>query len=241
MFVLLELWYNIANYGGENMKKFFKTVLIILGTLIAVVGLVALTSVIVHESMTKVSQKATDIRFSDDAKEVKAFFGDPVWSDEFNDGEVDLKNWEYSGHTLHRNNELQYYVDDANDGSVTFEDGSLVMRADKLDEPRYGYDYSSVSLVTQKKQLFRYGYFEMRAVLPDGQGLWPAFWLLGQVPYIPAIKNEAIWPLAGEIDIMEAIGAKEDNNTCHGDLHWVNNLKEYFNWRKSGFKDCYDG
>jgi len=56
-----------------------------------------------------------------------------------------------------------------------------------------------------------YGKFEMRAKLPRGQGMWPAYWLLGD-----SISTKG-WPACGEIDIMEYIGRTP--NTVYGSLH----------------------
>lgn len=223
------------------MEKWLKRTLTVILAVAAAFGALLLAFTLINTAKTSVSEKANEITFSGDAGEIKAFFGDPIWSDEFDGETLDETVWTYSGHKLHRNDELQYYTDDANGGSLRLEDGALIIRADRLTEPEYGYDYSSVSLVTQNKKLFRYGYFEMRAQLPDGQGLWPAFWMMGQVPYLPPIKNQAFWPLCGEIDIMEAIGAKEGNAVSHGAIHWVNSLKEYFDWRANGFTGNYDG
>lgn len=56
-----------------------------------------------------------------------------------------------------------------------------------------------------------YGKFEMRAKLPQGQGIWPAFWLLGEN------IGEKGWPACGEIDIMEFVG--RDAGSIYSSLH----------------------
>jgi beta-glucanase (GH16 family) len=56
-----------------------------------------------------------------------------------------------------------------------------------------------------------YGRFEARIRVPYGQGIWPAFWLLG------ANSDEVVWPQCGEIDIMEFRG--QDPTTIHGSVH----------------------
>jgi beta-glucanase (GH16 family) len=62
-----------------------------------------------------------------------------------------------------------------------------------------GQAYSSARLITQAKRQFTYGFFEVRAKMPCGQGTWPAIWTLG---------SSGTWPAQGEIDIMEHVGSK---------------------------------
>jgi beta-glucanase (GH16 family) len=75
-----------------------------------------------------------------------------------------------------------------------------------------GQQYTSARLITRDKQLFTYGYFEVRAKLPCGLGTWPAIWLLG--------TPENQWPRYGEIDIMEQKGFRAaDKKVVSGYLH----------------------
>lgn len=110
--------------------------------------------------------------------------------------------------TLQSNKELQLYVDpDWRPGGgppigvspFRVRDGLLEIRAEPVSEalaPRLqGYRYTSGMITTQPSFSQRYGYFEMRAKLPRGKGVWPAFWLL------PA---DLSWP--PEIDVMESVG-----------------------------------
>lgn len=76
-----------------------------------------------------------------------------------------------------------------------------------------GYAYTSASVNTAAGKSFQYGYFEMSAQLPKGQGMWPAFWMLG------TNIGEVDWPFCGEIDIMEMVGG-EDDNKIYGTAHW---------------------
>jgi len=66
-------------------------------------------------------------------------------------------------------------------------------------------------MTTQGKFSIMYGKFEMRAKLPRGQGIWPAFWLLGDD------IGQVGWPACGEIDIMEQIG--KDPSHIYGSIH----------------------
>lgn len=94
------------------------------------------------------------------------------------------------------NQELQYYTDRSD--NATIQNGVLLITA--REESFEGAQYTSARLLT--KDLFeqQYGRFEARIRLPFGQGIWPAFWMLG------ADIDENPWPGAGEIDIMEYRG-----------------------------------
>ena len=72
-------------------------------------------------------------------------------------------------------------------------------------------DYTSARLKTQGRFAQTYGRFEARIKIPRGQGIWPAFWMLG------ANIGAVGWPDCGEIDIMENIG--REPNTVHGTFH----------------------
>jgi beta-glucanase (GH16 family) len=123
-----------------------------------------------------------------------------VMQDEFNvDGQPDPALWNYDigrGQNGWGNNELQYYTDRPK--NVTVKYGNLVITAHK--EVYNGAQYTSARLLTKGKFDQTYGRFEARMQLPWGQGLWPAFWMLG------ADIDENPWPGAGEIDIMEYRG-----------------------------------
>ncbi len=123
-----------------------------------------------------------------------------VMFDEFStDGAPDSTLWGFdigTGENGWGNNELQYYTDRPENVEVV--NGILLIKAQE--ESFEGSSYTSARLLT--KDLFeqRYGRFEARIRLPYGQGIWPAFWMLG------ADIDENPWPGAGEIDIMEYRG-----------------------------------
>jgi beta-glucanase (GH16 family) len=73
-------------------------------------------------------------------------------------------------------------------------------------------EYTSARLKTQGLFHQRYGRFEARIQIPAGQGVWPAFWLLGDD------FSTAAWPNCGEIDIMESVGSEPSSirGTLHG-------------------------
>lgn len=128
-----------------------------------------------------------------------------VWSDEFESGAVDETVWSFE-EGYKRNNELQYYTKD----NAWMEDGCLVLEARK--ESKFpGFAYTSASLTTRHKKSFHQGVVAVRAKLPRGQGLLPAFWTMGDQNY---------WPSGGEIDVFEMVGGAGRENTCHGTIHW---------------------
>ncbi len=139
-----------------------------------------------------------------------------VWSDEFStpDGSSpDPTKWTYDlGGNGWGNHELESYTNRPENAHI--EKGNLVITAQK--ETYTGADgvtryYTSARLKTQGIFTQTYGRFEARIKIPEGQGMWPAFWLLGQD--IPTVG----WPKCGEIDIMENIG--KEPGVVHGSLH----------------------
>jgi len=131
-----------------------------------------------------------------------------AWSDEFDGSQLDRTKWvaETGGHGW-GNQELQHYTGRAE--NVRVEDGMLVIEARR--EAYGGNDYTSARLKTAGLMEQMHGRFEARIKVPKGQGIWPAFWMLG------ADIGQVSWPRSGEIDIMEIIG-KEPSNV-HGTLH----------------------
>ena len=139
-----------------------------------------------------------------------------AWSDEFEGPAgslVDSARWvaEVGGHGW-GNHELEYYTDRSQNASLSG-DGLLVIRAlrEHYEGEGVAREYTSARLKTQGRFEQTYGRFEARLKIPRGQGLWPAFWMLG------ADINAAGWPRCGEIDIMENIG--REPATVHGSLH----------------------
>jgi len=111
------------------------------------------------------------------------------------------------------NNEMQSYTDGAANASLDGK-GNLVIEARK--EKTTGKDgkerdYSSARLKTKGKFSQKYGRVEARIKVPDGQGIWPAFWMMGDK------IDEVGWPRGGEIDVMEFIGKMP--KTVYGTLH----------------------
>lgn len=135
-----------------------------------------------------------------------------TWSDEFNyNGLPDPNKWKYDvgGHGF-GNHELQYYTSERLENAKV-EDSVLVITARK--EKKDTNDYTSARLVSKSVGDFRYGRFEVRAILPFGVGTWPAIWML------PDVWNYGSggWPDNGEIDIMEHVGY--DHGNIHASVH----------------------
>jgi beta-glucanase (GH16 family) len=110
------------------------------------------------------------------------------------------------------NNELEYYTSRTQNARI--EGGNLVITAQR--EHFTGADgvtreFTSARLKTQGRFAQAYGRFEARIKLPQGQGIWPAFWLLGND------IGTVGWPKCGEIDIMEMLG--NDTSIAYGTIH----------------------
>jgi hypothetical protein len=131
-----------------------------------------------------------------------------VWQDEFNGSSVDAANWTFETGGEWFNNELQYYRTE----NTTVAGGVLTIEARK--EEFGGHSYTSSRMITQNKKSFKYGRVDIRALLPKGQGIWPALWTLGE--NIGSVG----WAQCGEIDIMEMIGGSGRENTVYTTLHW---------------------
>ena len=150
-----------------------------------------------------------------------------VWSDEFNGSTLDGSKWNIENHAGNTNNELEYYTNRAQNVHVS--NGNLAITA--LKEEYGGRHYTSGRINTDGKFSILYGKFEMRAKLPYGQGIWPAFWMLGNN------IHQVGWPTCGEIDIMETIGKDPSHN--HGTLHAKNFDKGASYYLKEGFSSDY--
>ncbi|MFE1961601.1 family 16 glycosylhydrolase [Streptomyces sp. NPDC059479] len=141
-----------------------------------------------------------------------------TFSEDFNGpagSAVDGGRWQIETGDNVNNHERQYYTAGNNNAALDGQ-GNLVITARK-DNPGnyqcwYGRcEYTSARLNTSGKFTAQYGRVESRMKVPRGQGMWPAFWMLGN-----DIGNVG-WPNSGEIDIMENVGFEP--GTVHGTLH----------------------
>lgn len=138
-----------------------------------------------------------------------------VWSDEFDgpDGSMpDPHKWKIvNGGGGFGNNELEYYT--GRPENVHIENGNLVLIARRESYRGHGAHrgFTSARLETLGRFDQQYGRIEARIKMPAGQGLWPAFWMMG------SNVHSVNWPACGEIDIMENIGSEP--SSVHGSLH----------------------
>lgn len=147
-----------------------------------------------------------------------------LWEDDFNQTSLDTNAWDIqigdgcdqgAGMCGWGNSELQNYQA----GNITLANGIMTIEARK--ERIKSTQYTSGRIRTANMAgsgEWVYGRFEARMKVPDGQGMWPAFWMLPTDPV-----NS--WPISGEIDIYESVG--QSANMSYGTIHygqpWPNN------------------
>jgi len=169
----------------------------------------------------------------DDTQKVVTKFN-LVLEDNFDvDGAPNPDLWTYdigrgSGNDGWGNNELQFYTDRPE--NVIVQNGYLIITAQQ--ESFGGAAYTSARLKTQGLFDQKYGRFEARMKLPQGKGIWPAFWMLGNN------FEQVGWPQCGEIDVMEYLGNKptEVFGTIHGPgFAGANSIGKKYNLTKGRF------
>lgn len=151
-----------------------------------------------------------------------------IWADEFDvAGKPDPGKWTYEYTGFLRNKEEQWYTD--SEDNIFVKDGFLHIVARRVDLPNPWYKADSNNWKFNRERIritssgiksndrftCLYGRIEMRAKLPAGQGVWPAFWTIGT-----GIKG---WPTCGEIDIFEYLGREPGRSALQGAIHWKNN------------------
>ena len=148
------------------------------------------------------------------------------WSDEFNGSSISTVNWvheigdgtDYGLPVGWGNNELQFYTNASQNSyleDISDDNAALVIEAT---ESASG-EYHSAKLTTSGLRSFRYGKIDARIKLPAAQGMWPAFWMLGDN------FSSLGWPGCGEIDILELVGFEP--NTIRGNIHYVDSDQSY--------------
>lgn len=157
------------------------------------------------------------------------------WSDEFNGDSIDTNIWNFEGSNKHRNDEDQCYLTpeefaDRDNKNLVVQDGYATIKSYKEDyvgkvkqsDGTYAdktYSYTSACIRSDKTDLsdgfsFKNGIAEIRAKIPVGRGIWPAFWCLGMNP---ETDRAGKWPYYGEIDIFELFGLQKLQSVVHFD------------------------
>ncbi len=153
-----------------------------------------------------------------------------VWQDDFNGNSLNQKDWNFeTGDGCPNicgwgNNEKQVYTED----NHMVRDGHLVINI-----KRDGERYTSTRITTAAKKEFQYGRMEVRAKIPTGRGIWPAFWMLG------SNIAKVGWPKCGEIDILEYVGREPDK--VYTSLHTQDSHGNTVNTKKTEFKNIEEG
>ncbi|WP_367754420.1 glycoside hydrolase family 16 protein [Flavobacterium sp. WC2421] len=152
-----------------------------------------------------------------------------VWEENFSGKSLNEKVWNIElGNGCPNcgwgNNERQLYTNENHE----LINGNLVITAKKE-----GNKYTSTRITTKDKKEFLYGYFEARAKLPVGQGIWPAFWMLG------SNIDEVGWPKSGEIDILEYVG--KEPQMVYTTLHTQDSHGNSINSKKTKIECIEDG
>ena len=141
-----------------------------------------------------------------------------IWSDEFNADAIDSNYWNHQileAGTF--NEEWQRYTDSS--ANAFIEDSCLVIKAIHEGTEHGLNQYTSARMNTANKFSFKYGKISARVKLPFGNGIWPAFWMLGK--NIDENGGDTPWPQCGEIDILELYGSK-DNGVVEANAHFAN-------------------
>jgi len=129
-----------------------------------------------------------------------------VWNDEFNESAVNPANWiyetgdgtDYGLPAGWGNNEKQIYTSSNENSGIVTDEGESVLAITAVSDNSGG--YTSAKLTTEKLFSMRFGRIDIKAKLPIGRGIWPAFWMLGDN------RDSIKWPGCGEIDIIEVLG-----------------------------------
>jgi hypothetical protein len=140
-------------------------------------------------------------------KIINVDFATLTWVEQFEAGILNTAIWNYElGGGGWGNNELQSYTNSTL--NVSTDTGYLQIIA--LNPT--GTSYTSGRINTQGNKEFTYFRVDIRAKLPEGQGLWPALWMMGANYVITG------WPKCGEVDIMELLG--QEPSVVHGAVHF---------------------
>lgn len=154
------------------------------------------------------------------------------WSDEFEGNSLNEQNWNRQVVEAGRfNEEWQRYTDSEENAFV--ENGLLIIKANHESDTHGENQYTSARLNTAGKQSWTYGKIAARIKLPYGEGIWPAFWMLGS--NINENGGDTPWPQCGEIDILELYGSKDDG-VVEANIHYADKTDSHTMMGAESFK-----
>jgi len=148
-----------------------------------------------------------------------------IWNDEFNGAAIDPANWNYeTGNGTDYglpagwgNNEKQIYTNNTENSSIQADETASVLAITALADNSGG--YTSAKLTSENLFSMRFGRVDIRAKLPIGRGIWPAFWMMGDN------RDLIKWPGCGEIDIIEVLG--HEPSKLYSTLHFTDKDNEH--------------
>lgn len=147
----------------------------------------------------------------------------PFWSDEFSGRSLKTENWNViCWDAMKVNREWQRYTSE----NIEVKNGKLYITARKEGRENKAGNYTSGRIESKGKREFLYGRIEARIKLPEGNGTWPAFWMLG------VHRDRIGWPGCGEVDIMEHVASDPDVS-----LSAIHTLSSYGNTKNKGKRD----
>lgn len=155
-----------------------------------------------------------------------------AWADEFETDTIDVNNWNFQVvEAGHFNDEWQRYTNSNNNAYIN--NNCLVIKAVHESDVHGMDQYTSARLHTANKRSWKYGKVTARIKLPQGEGIWPAFWMLGA--NIDENGGDTPWPQSGEIDILELYGSKDDA-VIEANAHYANAFGSHANMGAASFK-----
>jgi beta-glucanase (GH16 family) len=155
-----------------------------------------------------------------------------VWSDEFQGESLSAENWTaFVADAGRFNDEWQRYTDSYQNAYL--ENGCLVIKAIHQGDVHGPDQYSSARIHTAQKKTWKYGKIAARIQLPYGEGIWPAFWMLGA--NIDENGGDTPWPQSGEIDILELYGSKDDG-VVEANIHYADKSDSHAMMKAPSFK-----
>jgi beta-glucanase (GH16 family) len=154
------------------------------------------------------------------------------WADEFKKETIDSNNWTLQVVKAGKfNEEWQRYTN--NNKNAYIENNCLVIKAIHESDKHGLNQYTSARLHTANKQSWKYGKIAARIKLPQGKGIWPAFWMLGA--NINENGGDTPWPQSGEIDILELYGTKDDG-LIESNVHYADSTGSHAMMGAASFK-----